>query len=349
MAGTAIKKPASITTPTSKKTSSSQSARGGSSAVKKNANASILNFFKKTDGPPQSKQHRLTEFGVTISRNNSNGSKNNVAVKEESSFEGLFIEDKNSTWKNLVDIRDEGRSTSTNTKKLDVVANDILAEPRDARSDGSDRFNENLEPMKRRKVESQIDRKEKEQRGPFIDESDSEDEEEEKKMEDKAHKEDEITQIANIKSESPVALPTPERSDRQNSSVEPPPLVRAASSNFNTSALADDYDDIEDEIEGEDFLERSWIEAETKAFDMPEDEVVDDGPSCPICQADLAGQSDSVGTQCFMMDRVTAANMSCRKHHCTSMHVWTAIHDRYLPQRKTSLHLLALRGKARQP
>jgi DNA cross-link repair 1A protein len=59
--------------------------------------------------------------------------------------------------------------------------------------------------------------------------------------------------------------------------------------------VADDFDDIEDDIEGDEFLERAWMQDETEAFGW-ENDTMDDGPACPICQASLVGQSDAVSS-----------------------------------------------------
>ncbi|RAO73835.1 uncharacterized protein BHQ10_009847 [Talaromyces amestolkiae] len=256
MAGTTVKR--STTTPTTKRTSSVQTIRG-SSAVKKNNNASILNFFKKADGPPQSqsRQPRLTQFGVTVSRSDISNGNNNVLKREESVGDDLFVEDKNRRSKNLVDIKDDRKTTKTNS--IPVPSTIPIDEPKSEETE-SDRFNESTGSNKKRKLEAPV------VKGPFIDESDSEDDDEYSYSDTK-----------------PI-----EQSENE---IEPPPLVRAATSNFETSAVADDFDDIEDDIEGDEFLERAWMQDESADFGLDSD-AIDDGPSCPICQASLVGQSD---------------------------------------------------------
>lgn len=259
MAGTTVKR--STTTPTGKKTSSIQAVRG-SSAVKKNNNASILNFFKKADGPPQSqsRQPRLTQFGVTVSmRSDVSNRNNNVLRQEESVGDDLFVEDKNRRFKNLVDIRDDGKKIKTDS--VPAPSTVPIEEPKSEVTD-FDRFNESTGSNKKRRLDSPV------VRGPFIEESDSEDDDEYSRADSK-----------------PIEQP-------ENDYV-PPPLVRAATSNFEISAVADDFDDIEDDIEGDEFSERAWMQEETYAFGMDNDGV-DNGPSCPICQASLVGQSDAV-------------------------------------------------------
>ncbi|QGA21046.1 hypothetical protein EYB26_008756 [Talaromyces marneffei] len=258
MAGTTVKK--STTTPTAKKTSSLQTFKG-SSAVRKNNNASILNFFKKADGPPQSqsKQLRLTQFGVTVSRNDVPNEKNNGLKRENSIGDDLFVEDKNRRYKNLVDIRDDGKKTKT----TEPTSNNIPTEEPKSEETESDRFNESTGSNKKRKLNSRV------VKGPFIDESDTEDEDDYSPFTDTKTQSNELNNIDNA-----------------------PPLVRAATSNFDTSAVADDFDDIEDDIEGDEFSERAWMQDETEAFELDND-TIDDGPMCPICQASLVGQSDT--------------------------------------------------------
>jgi DNA cross-link repair 1A protein len=211
---------------------------------------------------------------ASTSTNTRNGKESNALSTEES---GLFVEDTKRSWKNLVDIRDDGRTTS---KQVNPTTN---AGPAEAETE---RFNENAGSIKKRKVDPPVSKKEKEHRGPFIDESDSE---------------DDIPYADITKNPAQPEL----RVD--------PPLVRAATSNYESSAVADDFDDIEDELEGEEFMER-WME-EANVFDA---EV--DRPSCPICQTSLEGQSDSVG----LLDcagHVVNGLILCRKHHYMSMHV----------------------------
>lgn len=229
--------------------------------MKKNNNASILNFFKKADGPPQSqsRQPRLTQFGVTVSRSDISNGNNNVLKREESVGDDLFVEDKNRRSKNLVDIKDDRKTTKTNS--IPVPSTIPIDEPKSEETE-SDRFNESTGSNKKRKLEAPV------VKGPFIDESDSEDDDEYSYSDTK-----------------PI-----EQSENE---IEPPPLVRAATSNFETSAVADDFDDIEDDIEGDEFLERAWMQDESADFGLDSD-AIDDGPSCPICQASLVGQSDGV-------------------------------------------------------
>lgn len=262
MAGTTVKR--STTTPTSTKTSSVQTVRG-SSAIKKNNNASILSFFKKADGPPQSqsRQPRLTQFGVTVSKSDVSNGNNNVLKREESVGDDLFVEDKNRRYKNLVDIRDDGNQTKTTSVPAPST---VPTEESKSEETESDRFNESTGSNKKRKLDAPV------VKGPFIDESDSEDEDE-----------DEYS----YSDTKPI-----EQSENDNG---PPPLVRAATSNFETSAVADDFDDIEDDIEGDDFLQTAWMQEEAKAFGLDND-AIDDEPVCPICQASLVGSSDAVSS-----------------------------------------------------
>lgn len=268
MAGPGPKKPFS----TPKRTAVPANKR--SSSVKKNT--SILSFFKKTDGP-QSMQSRITQFGVKVPRAENKGDEGDKA--EDTPFETLFVEDRRRPPKNLVDIRENGQ---LKTRQIDPVKPNSSM---DDLFDGSDnlkendvmKFNESGGSLKRRKVDSPQIIKQKEQRGPFIDESDSEEE-------------DEYTNIspsADAQSEKNVpSQPTPS---------EPPPLVREATSNFEPGAVADDFEDIEDdELEGEDFMERPWENGGPEEDVLDDNSETGDGPACPICQSSIAGLSDSV-------------------------------------------------------
>lgn len=209
------------------------------------------------------------------------GKENNVSGKEESALEGLFVEDKKSSWKSLVDIRDDGRAITTTTApgKLNSMTDGGTY---DSEEPEPERFNESAGSVKKRKVDPPVvGRKEKEHRGPFIDESDSD--------------EDDNDNVQYAYNDKPIPAQTrSERSADQTPAFEPPPLVRAATSNFESSAVADDFDDIEDELEGSDSMERSWVEEERRAFEILQGDAIDDGPSCPICQASLVGKSDLV-------------------------------------------------------
>ncbi|KAH8690622.1 DNA repair metallo-beta-lactamase-domain-containing protein [Talaromyces proteolyticus] len=275
MAGPSLKK--TTTTPAAKRTTPAN--KQGSSAKK---NTSILSFFQKTDGP-RSTQARITQFGVKVPRSNSNGE--NTATRSTSSedapFEELFVEDKRRPYKNLVDIRENWRS---NTKQASPEKPKLSNEDRLGSSDSQkendvSRFNESGGSLKRRKFDSSPPRKEKEYKGPFIDESDSEDDIE--------------NECSNIP--QPEDTRSVKRATETITTREPPPLVRENTSNVEPGAVADDFEDIEDdELECEDFMERPWTEGELEDSIVDDNsEKPDDDPACPICQASLAGQSDS--------------------------------------------------------
>lgn len=254
--------------------------------MKKNSNSSILNFFKKADGPPQSqsRQPRLTQFGVVVSKAENGNSKGNGKdvglVAENLATDGLFVEDKNRKWKNLVDIRDEGKKSKTTKTIVDTTVESTARAAEEDKSEEPElnRFNENTGSNKRRKTESPAIR------GPFIDESDSEDDEQPSPG-----------QIAKSQTEQQIIS---NKFDEQVDSGRPPRLVRAATSNFETSAVADDSEDIEDDMIGDEFGENIWMQDELNAFGTSNMDLCEEGPACPVCQASLLGQSDAVSVFC---------------------------------------------------
>lgn len=251
-------------------------ANNRSSSNKKNS--SILSFFKKTDGP-QSTQARITQFGVKVPRADNKGDRNQKQYgdkPEDTSFDALFVEDRRRQPQNLVDIRENGqwKARQVDPIKPSSSIDDFFGDPDDIKENDVTRFNESGGSMKRRKVDTPPVVKQKEQRGPFIDESDSEEESE--------------------YSDIVLSTDTPKQISSQPTPREPPPLVREATSNFEPGAVADDFEDIEDdELEGEDFMDRPWADGELE--DATDDnEVLGDESACPICQNSLAGLSDSV-------------------------------------------------------
>lgn len=253
------------------------------SSVKKNT--SILSFFKKTDGP-QSTQSRITQFGVKVPRAENKGDGVGHSDRaEDTPFEALFVEDRRRPSKNLVDIRENGqlKARQADPVKPNSSMDDLFDGSDNLKENDVTRFNENGGSLKRRRVDSPPRRQQKEQRGPFIDESDSEEED------GYAN----IPLSADAKPEKKIpSQPTPS---------DPPSLVREATSNFKPGAVADDFEDIEDdELEGEDFMERPWVEPGEDVID-DNNEPLSDGPACPICQTSIAGLSDSV---CWLLQKL---------------------------------------------
>jgi DNA cross-link repair 1A protein len=310
MAGGAASIAKSQTTPAPKKAPWSSNNKRSSSTKK---NTSILSFFKKTDAP-QPNQPRITQFGVKISRTESDsGSGDNSSRKASVSQDnqpsgGLFLEDDKRSSQRLVDIRDGHRNSAkqVKTERTKTPDYDTWDNWHDLRDEDEGKFNENGGSNKRRKVESPPPPPERknsdprQRKGPFIDESDSENE-------DSAEYNYFDTVSASAQAPEEAAGESPNISSATPTAVEPPSLVRAATSKAeedSDDAVADDFDDIEDELEGEDFMERPWMEEEAQAFGILEDDAIIDTAddtrktsevsTCPICQTSLAGLSDSV-------------------------------------------------------
>ncbi|KAL1964851.1 hypothetical protein VTN77DRAFT_6353 [Rasamsonia byssochlamydoides] len=318
MAGSSFTRTAS--TPASKKTSFSSTKR--SSATKRNS--SILNFFKKTDGPPKSTQPRITEFGIKVvpsdngSKNGCQSNKNGALRGDDQGSGGLFLEDKKGQRVGIADNNvKRGDDVEWFPRERSKTPDDIWGNPdsplkaEDAgEPEDEKRFNENEGSVKRRKVESPTplggaNSKAQKRQGPFIDESDSEGEDLSAFRELDVHLSHHAAQLEMKGSAEVSTDSTSVIANERSTAVEPPSLVRAATSNAGDDcddAVADDLDDIEDEFEGEDFLEGPWMEEEGNVPGLDEDdkdavgecrEQSPEVPTCPICQANLGGLSDS--------------------------------------------------------
>lgn len=277
-------------------------ARSSSSATR---NKSILNFFQKTDGPAgaTSSQSRITQF-VTSSRSPSSGGgtptsqrRNNVG---DDTANGLFLEDK----KGLA------VKVETNDRPRSRTPEDIWGDVHGF-SDDDQRYNENGSSSKRRKVDSPSALLENgntskpaqssapakaKTSGPFIDESDIEDDME-------AYRElDEVSPAPATTTDDPLfAL---DEDPVRDPPAEQPPVVREVTSLTDDDEFAD-FDDLEeDESVGEEFRERPW-EDEEEELRLDENDVADlngtdtttdAGVTCPICLEVLAGLSETVRT-----------------------------------------------------
>ncbi|KAF4220655.1 hypothetical protein CNMCM8980_001610 [Aspergillus fumigatiaffinis] len=155
-------------------------------------NASLLNFFQKADGPPQatSRQPRITQFATKVERSSGSGNSPISLCRQGSSQASntagsLFLEDKNGskplkTGTGIPDSRDSRSRTPDDIWGDEDGKEDVLESE-------DERYNENGNSVKRRKVDSSsaIDQgdvprpckppKVRQVSGPFIDESDSED------------------------------------------------------------------------------------------------------------------------------------------------------------------------------
>lgn len=301
-------------------------------------NTSILSFFQKTDGPPKatSTQSRITQFGLKIPRTAKNGSgtRSNSGktpgVRREDSASGadagsLFIDDTKRRAVGIESNRDNEEVELIGERPTtpdDDLWGDVENEASDVQKD-DERFNENETAIKRRKIQvssslgeeskedtalnrTVVSSKAKKSNGPFIDESDSEDDLDafrevvdppaDSKPDNNPEPDATVTNIPTTMNDESSNAPPP--------ASEPPPLVREATSHIEDDEFAD-FDDIEeDEFQGEDFLEGQWMEEQKDlgGYDTPEtsgagetnEDANDEIPSCPICQASLSGLSDNV-------------------------------------------------------
>lgn len=288
-------------------------------------NTSILNFFQKTDAPT-STQPRITEFTTKAEKSN-NGANGAKSQREENSGAGsLFLED--STGSGIsggkgkrgdeiegledtdgfpVKVDEEGlpvkkRRASTGSERSLFGDEDLVDGGEKEIGISANIPNENGGSVKRRKRESSpLAGKEDEpkssnistpaksrQSGPFIDESDSE--------------EEDLGAFRDV--EEPPAVSEFGQSDtRQSSAVNVPPLVREATSHAEDDEEFANFDDLEEnEFREEEFLEPLCDEEmeqdgldESIGTDTPGEESVSDGvPVCPICQTSLPGSSEMV-------------------------------------------------------
>lgn len=289
----------------------------GSSAAKPPStkrNHSILNFFQKTDTPPgaTSSQRRITQF-VTPSRSPSSGRGTPTIEQRKRSTNdasgGLFLEDK----KGLAKIEQAAVTIQTCDSARSRTPENIWGEGDDFLGRDDQRLNEHESSVKRRKVDSPndlnqdglSDSKPKTAKsvptksaasGPFIDESDSE---------------DDIDAYHEVEEAPPVPLTTHNAQTspiKDDPDAEPPadlpPLVREDTSHVEYDENAD-FDDLEeDEPVGEEFRERPWEDEEQDLRFDDNDEIGLDGTdstsnddsvnTCPLCQKALTGLNETV-------------------------------------------------------
>ncbi|OJJ46230.1 hypothetical protein ASPZODRAFT_2077702 [Penicilliopsis zonata CBS 506.65] len=287
----------------------------------KKKNHSILNFFQKTDGPPKptSRQSRITQF--TTTSNGSNGNRRTApglgradSSNDVSASEDLFLQHKGGVVSKFPG--DPGASTSRDRPRSNTPDDIWSVEEPDTRDleDGA-RFNENNSVVKKRKVESSEEphtdsppakqsgksesgvtsetAKSKQRNGPFIDESDSE---------------EDLQELRDL--ESPLSVPG--RSTRQSTAIDnrpsaarTPPLVREA-----TSHAGDDEFAVFDDTGESGFLDQPWEFEEARIPDVSAFDAIDDytseyqedyyggGPEedarvCPICQFDMSSLNEA--------------------------------------------------------
>ncbi|KAJ5310903.1 Glutaredoxin [Penicillium atrosanguineum] len=277
--------------------------KGPSSAKPSSAkrNKSILSFFQKSDGPAgaTSSQSRITQF-VTSSRSPSSG---RGTPTGNDSANALFLEDK----KGLAKLEQAATKAETNGRSRSRTPEDIWGDDGFLKEDDQ-RYNENGSSSKRRKVDSPTAPVKTEDvpkpttfsaqvpaatSGPFIDESDSEDDME-------AYRELDET--------SPVPATTIhgqlfalDDDPAMDPPAEQPPVVREVTSLTDDDEFANfDYLE-EDEPVGEEFRERPWEDQEGLQLDDDNDiddmngtvSTTDAGMTCPICQEALAGLNET--------------------------------------------------------
>lgn len=296
MAGGFAKK--STTTPSKPVFGARQSQQKTNSSSAKQ-NKSILSFFQKTDGPPPatSRQPRITQFtggtGSRGGRGRGGGSsaslrRDNTSSGLGSTTEGLFLEDNRG---GKTDANGSGESERARSRTPD----DIWGEDEEG-----GRYNETGSAVKKRKVSSVFeendDKKEEDEKpgnheqrapakppktsGPFIDESDSEEEDL-----DAFREVEEVPTSETLNTEDKEGTKDNPNSDheasRRASPNDIPPLVREATSHIED----DEYANFDDLDEGEEFLEPL-----SPAGNECEEEAV-----CPICQSSLVGLGEIVG------------------------------------------------------
>ncbi|KAI9935045.1 hypothetical protein AWENTII_005401 [Aspergillus wentii] len=283
-------------------------------SIKKNR--SILNFFQKTDSPPNStsRQPRITQFGTKGGAKNATPTLRREDSSNASSTTGsLFLEDRNGAKSKIGGNSSGGEKIGRERSK---TPDDIWGEDEGL---DDDRYHENGSANKKRKVDSPsvsnatedgskpshtpVPAKSRHTSGPFIDESDSEDD---------LGVFGEVDELSKApgKGDKPGKEPTgvdDEKSDKEEASaVDIPPLVREATSHIEDDEFAN-FDDLgEEEFRDEELLEPLGEEEEREqpcGFDLYDsNDLVEEGEfeegsgevaDCPICQTSLAGLNES--------------------------------------------------------
>ncbi|KAJ5766004.1 uncharacterized protein N7511_003620 [Penicillium nucicola] len=308
MAGSYVKK---ANTP-SKRPSASKA-----SSAKRNT--SILNFFQKTDTPQGavSSQARITQFVTPSTRSPSSGRgtpafRGNNYKKDTS--EGLFLEDR----KGLAKIE---QAALDKTNGVRSPSPDIWGGDEEFLKDDDQFFNGDS-GAKRRKVDSRNAEsvhlptadsntvnapppsKIQNRSGPFIDESDSEDDMEVYRDIQETTPVTHENPATDVRKREALPMDQPKTPTAPQSHPSPPPSVRAATNNADNDEDRN-FDDIEDDdligVFGEESRERPWETEEQEqqsgfyadAIDSNEylgPEQTEDGVRmCPICQTALSG------------------------------------------------------------
>ena len=333
--------------PYAKKATTPSKSSFGSKQSSTKRNTSILSFFQKTDTPPGavSRQARITQFATPSTRSPSSGRgtptfKREISSRSEANGD-LFLEDKKGLAK-IQQAEDAGQKARSPTP-------DIWGDDERFLKADDEKYNENGSTAKRRKVDSPstpadeagkpdaeptitklpAPTKAQNRSGPFIDESDSEDDMEAFR---EIQEDTPVTDVANGES-----LPTDKIADTEClSEPTPPPLVRAATRNADNDEHANfDYleeeEEEEDELIAEEFRNRHWeAEEQDQQIDLDidpdndtndcsgiEETLEDEVSTCPICQTVLKDLNETVSSLCFFWF-CSSAHAQYRRYLCTS-------------------------------
>ena len=299
----------------------SAGAKSQSHSVKRNN--TLLNFFQKADGPPKSttKQARITQFTTQGERPGSRvtAPRPRLLKREGSSNasgggdEGLFLEDKKSRDARLSQEqieRERSRSPDIWGSRSGDEENEDAGAARsleEGMEEGTDRYNERENAVKRRKIDLEAPHARSAERkvsskaqisGPFIDESDSENEGLEA-FRDYADGEADVSPDKYVK-ESEAHSDEDQTARKRDLAADISPLVREATSHMQEDECPD-FDDIEAgglEDEGLDFECEAAVGEETFGFDANDTTAdtihADEKPTCPVCQGSLEGFDEMV-------------------------------------------------------
>ncbi|KAL5002984.1 cytochrome P450-domain-containing protein [Aspergillus recurvatus] len=281
--------------------------------------SSVKNMFIRgsvvryvADGPPKStpKQARITQFTTQGERPGSSVTTPRPRLlKREGSLnasgggeEGLFLEDKKG--RNLLNIAKQ--TERERSRSPDIWGERDGDEEKEGAGaagfpeEGVDRYNERGSAVKRRKIDSvspcagsakEVVSKVQKVSGPFIDESDNEDEGLEA-FRDFRDGEADVSPGKGVK-ESEAPSDEDQTARKHDFAADVPSLVREATSHMLDDEYPD-FDDLEaDGVEGEglDVEDEGVINGETSGFDA-DDTIAhsvdaDEKPTCPVCQGSL--------------------------------------------------------------
>ncbi|KAL3467298.1 DNA repair metallo-beta-lactamase-domain-containing protein [Aspergillus heterothallicus] len=298
----------------SKPSSATSNTKPASTTKKQTQTNTLLNFFQKADGPPKStsRQARITQFTAQGERSNARvtaaRARPRVVRREASSRsqgaegEGLFLGSRNRDAS--MTVRERSRSRSRSRSPDDIWGEEVNGER--GEEVGEERFNEAGSAVKRRKIEDSETRTEPEEKkvvtkvkkvsGPFIDESDSEDDGLDA-FKDSGYGEEPTPSKTEETDEKELGICDDDHTAKKCAfAADVPPLVREATSHIQDDEYPD-FDDIDGDEEG-DFLgiadEEEMRKRETFGFDTNDtsaefDDFPHEAPACPLCQGNLDG------------------------------------------------------------